>query len=183
MEDLPPHAQPCWVLESREIFNLPVWALISVDTVALPSGQIVDDYWQIKLHVSVVYAQTQNGEILLLEEYRHGARRCGLEFPAGRLEEGEDPLMAAQRELLEETGYHSEQWESLGSYALSSTQGVGVGHVFRADGAVHVQEPCSGDLEIVQLQLVSKDRLRQTVRNGEFTTLYHLAVIGAALFH
>ena len=171
------------VLESREILDVPDRARITVETVELPDGRVVDDYWQIALNdFVVIYAETQAGEVLLIELYRHGPRRHGLEFVAGRLNKGESPLAAAQREILEETGYRSDRWEALGSYVVSGTQGLGTGHLFRAYDAVKVQEPCSDDLEETRVLLVSRERLREAVRGNEFLTLYHLALLGAAFY-
>jgi ADP-ribose pyrophosphatase len=177
--DKPPKA---WrILDTREVLDVPGRARITIETVELPDGRIVDDYWQIALSdFVVVYAETATGEILLIELYRHGPRRHGLEFVAGRLNPGEDPLGAAQRELLEETGYRSDRWDALGSYVVSGTQGLGTGHLFRCSGAVKVKEPCSGDLEDSHVLLISHERLRQAVRENEFLTLYQLAALGAA---
>jgi ADP-ribose pyrophosphatase len=177
--EMPPKA---WrVLATREVLDVPGRAHITVETVELPDGRIVDDYWQIKLSdFVVIYAEIPSGEILLLELYRHGPRRTGLEFVAGRLNDGEDPMAAAQRELLEETGYRSDRWEALGSYIVSGTQGLGTGHLFRAYDVEKVQEPFSGDLEEARVLLISPDRLRQAVRDNEFITLYQLAALGAA---
>ncbi len=54
-----------------------------------------------------------SGELLLVRQYRHAAEDWLLEIPAGRLEENEDPLAAAVRELEEETGHRAKNWEVL----------------------------------------------------------------------
>ena len=62
-----------------------------------------------------VVALTEDGEIVLVEQYRHGTRHNTLEIPGGMVDpEDESPLAAARRELLEETGYASEMWEEIG---------------------------------------------------------------------
>ena len=58
-------------------------------------------------------ALTEDGSIVVVEQYRHGAVASSLELPAGVIEPGEDPLHAAQRELLEETGFVAEAWVPL----------------------------------------------------------------------
>ncbi len=55
----------------------------------------------------------ENGEILLVKQFRHPINGEVIELPAGKLDAGEDPLHCAQRELQEETGYASEQWTKL----------------------------------------------------------------------
>jgi len=53
------------------------------------------------------------GELLLVRQYRHAVGDWLVEIPAGRLEEGEDPLAAARRELEEETGHRATRWREL----------------------------------------------------------------------
>lgn len=62
----------------------------------------------------VIFAQKENGNILFVQQYRYAVKSVQTELPAGRLEKGEDPLLAAQRELREETGYIAKNWVSLG---------------------------------------------------------------------
>jgi ADP-ribose pyrophosphatase len=53
--------------------------------------------------------------VIILKQYRHAIGKYIWEIPAGTLDETEDPLTCAQRELTEETGYRAESWESLGA--------------------------------------------------------------------
>lgn len=62
-----------------------------------------------------VIALTADGNIVLVEQYRHGVREVRIEFPAGTVDAGEAPLEAIRRELLEETGYAGERWHLLGT--------------------------------------------------------------------
>lgn len=61
-----------------------------------------------------VAAVNENGELLIVEQFRYAFKSELLEFPAGKLEPGEDPLEAAKRELIEETGYEADVMLSLG---------------------------------------------------------------------
>lgn len=62
----------------------------------------------------VVVAQKSPETVLMVKQYRYPIKETVLELPAGKLEKGEDPFLAAQRELEEETGYKSNNWQSLG---------------------------------------------------------------------
>ena len=62
----------------------------------------------------VIFALKDDGNVLLVKQYRYAVKSVQTELPAGRLEKGEDPLFAAKRELREETGYVAQNWESLG---------------------------------------------------------------------
>lgn len=62
----------------------------------------------------VICALKDDGNLLLVKQYRYAVKSVQTELPAGRLEKGEDPFEAAKRELREETGYIAKNWESLG---------------------------------------------------------------------
>ncbi len=62
---------------------------------------------------------TEDGKIILVKQYRSGPMKELLEIPAGKIEEGEDPLMAARRELQEEIGFDSDQMRFLTSVYVS----------------------------------------------------------------
>ena len=84
------------------------------DTVRLPDGgQSYREYIQHPGAVAIV-ALLDDGQVVLERQYRHPVGRVMIEFPAGKLEAGEDPLVCAQRELLEETGYTAREWARAG---------------------------------------------------------------------
>jgi 8-oxo-dGTP pyrophosphatase MutT (NUDIX family) len=62
-----------------------------------------------------VVAISADDEILLIKQYRHGIRSVTFEIPGGMVDPGESPLEAAKRELLEETGYISNDWALIGN--------------------------------------------------------------------
>jgi 8-oxo-dGTP pyrophosphatase MutT (NUDIX family) len=67
---------------------------------------------------------TEQNELLVIKQYRHGAGIISLEIPAGTTEAGEDPKHAAVREMLEETGYQFDQIEEIATlYANPATSG------------------------------------------------------------
>jgi len=63
----------------------------------------------------VIAAQTAEHELLFVQQYRYSLDQTIIELPAGRIEKGEDPFLAAQRELIEETGFRASQWRTLTS--------------------------------------------------------------------
>lgn len=100
-------------LGSREIFRGRTLRL-DVDRVRLPNGKEMD--FELIHHVgaAAVVPLTEDGEVLLLRQYRYATGGYLLEVPAGKLDPGETPETCAARELAEETGFRPAKLESLG---------------------------------------------------------------------
>lgn len=99
-------------LESRSVFEGRMLR-VYVDDVRLPDGgRSVREYIRHPGAV-VMIAFTDEGELLLERQFRYPLGAHLLELPAGKIEPGEDPLITAQRELLEETGYRAARWTCL----------------------------------------------------------------------
>src|SRR6266511_1200112 len=87
---------------------------IRVDKCQLPNGQIITPNLLEYADEIMVFALTQNQQVVLIKQYRHGVQEAILELPGGSVDEGESPLEAAKRELLEETGYSSDTFIEVG---------------------------------------------------------------------
>ena len=79
-----------------------------------------------------VVAFTRTGELLVVEQFRHGIDASTLEIPGGGCDEDEAPEVAARRELREETGYTSGQWVALGSCTPNPATQTNRCHTFLA---------------------------------------------------
>jgi ADP-ribose pyrophosphatase len=106
------------VVSSRFIYDGKIID-VRVDEIALPQGgtairEVVEHPGAV-----VVAALDALGEVYLVSQYRHAIRRDLLELPAGVVESGEDPLVAARRELREEAGLMANEWTSLGFFYSS----------------------------------------------------------------
>ncbi len=133
---------------------------VAVESVQLPDGRIISDYYVIRLPDYVlIYAEMDDGTVPLLRQYKHGARRVCLTFPGGAIEAGESPEEAARRELLEELGCVAETWRSLGAFVTNANQGCNVAHLFRASGCRRVSEPDSRDLEETSIEYLGREKL------------------------
>ena len=83
------------------------------DTVLLPDGQhAVREYLEHPGAVAIL-AVLDDGRVLLERQYRYPIAQAVIEIPAGKLNAGEDPLLCAQRELQEETGYTAKHWSKI----------------------------------------------------------------------
>ncbi|RPH35194.1 NUDIX hydrolase, partial [bacterium] len=99
----------------------------------------------------------------------------------GYLEPKEDPLSAARRELLEETGYEASDWTPLGTYAVDGNHGVSTAHFFLARNARKVREPESDDLEEQELVELTRDEVLQEVSRRSFKVMSWMSAVTLAL--
>lgn len=102
-------------IETREIFSGRI-IKVRVDTVSLPDGQ--QSTREVVEHAGAVavVALDNDHNIIMVRQYRKPVEMVLMEIPAGTMEKDEDPLLCAQRELREETGFSADHWERILSY-------------------------------------------------------------------
>lgn len=174
-------------LDSKYIIQRP-WATLRVDTMQLPNGVIKDEYYVLEYPtwVNMIGITAQN-TILFVKQYRHGARDIFVELPAGVVEEGEAPEVAAKRELLEETGYSFQHIEYICKlYANPATSG-NLTHTYLLTGGVKVQDQeldNSEDIEVVEMSIeeaktfLFENRIGQALHSSAlFYTFKHLGLL------
>ena len=84
------------------------------DTVQLPDGKQASREYVVHPGAVMVVAELPDGRLVLERQFRYPVQAVMVEFPAGKLDPGEDSLACARRELLEETGYTARQWARAG---------------------------------------------------------------------
>lgn len=104
------------------------------DTVRLPSGREARREMVLHPGAVVVVPLLDDGRVLLERQYRHPIGQVMVEFPAGKLDPGEEPLACGQRELREETGYTAAEWARAGSTHLAIAYSTEVIHIYFARG-------------------------------------------------
>jgi ADP-ribose pyrophosphatase len=175
-------SHPPWIVKSRRrVFAGGPIREIAVEHVVLPDGRELSDYYAIALpDFALVFATTEDQRALVLRQYKHGLRRTCLAFPGGAIDRDESPLAAAQRELLEETGYESEQWRSLGSFVTNANQGCNVAHLFVAERSRATSAPRAPDIENPELLLMPIGELLSQDRIKEIGLASHAALLALA---
>ena len=99
-------------IESRKVWQGKLLDVRS-DRVRLPDGSEATREYIVHPGAAMIIPVLPNGDLVMERQFRYPSRRVLIEFPAGKLDPGEDMLVTAQRELLEETGYRAAKWEWL----------------------------------------------------------------------
>jgi 8-oxo-dGTP pyrophosphatase MutT (NUDIX family) len=174
-----------WKTRSRRIIlNHSKYLVVEEHTVELPDGRMISDWpWLITPDYVNILAMTEQGEFLCFRQTKYAVDGTSLAPVGGYLEPGEDPLAAAQRELLEETGYQAPEWIDLGHFGVDGNRGAGCAHLFLARGARRVAQARPDDLEEQNLLRLSRSELETALDTGEFKLVSWAAVVALALRH
>jgi ADP-ribose pyrophosphatase len=152
--------------------------------IQLPNGEIIEEWpWVIVPDAVIVLAKSIDGKYLCFRQTKYAVEGTSLAPVGGMIDLNEDPLEAAKRELMEETGYTSNEWVELGTYAVEPNRGVGKVNLFLALNAEKVAVPESDDLEDQVLLRMTRDELVSALNHGEFKILHWTACISMALIH
>lgn len=140
--------------------------------VELPDGNVIDNWpWlETPSYINVV-AETDDGRFVCFRQTKYAVEGTTLGIVGGYIEPGEDPLAAARRELLEETGYGADEWHGLGDYAVDGNRGNGRAHFFLARGAGWQQPIDADDLEEQELLLLTRKQMMAMLMAGECDVL------------
>jgi ADP-ribose pyrophosphatase len=169
------------ILNQKKVIDHP-FLQVDQQTLRLPDGRVIPDWHWVHVgdYINVVVLN-ESGETLILEGYKHGFGRESWQVVGGYMEVGEDPLHAAQRELLEETGFASDDWTHLGSFVVDANRHVGTGHFFVVKNAGKIAEPDHDDLEDFSMRWVSLSELQTALTDGRIVGLGYAGAIALAL--
>lgn len=111
---------------------------------------------------------TPEGKLVLVRQYRFAAQGRLLEFPAGTIEQHEDPQTTIQREIAEETGYRANRWQRLGKFFLAPGYSDEVIYAFLAQDLEKLETPpAADDDEDMESVLLTPQELEQAILSGE----------------
>jgi 8-oxo-dGDP phosphatase len=155
-----------WKVRGRQKLYGSDWVNLELADVELPDGQRLSHHVLRMPRQSVVAAVVDRGRVLMLWRHRFITDRWGWELPAGWVNRGEDPVAAAHREVVEETGWQPAPLELICSF--SSDHGISDSrfHLYRADGAVF-EGPPADPMEASRIEWIPLSATRSLIEQGQ----------------
>lgn len=157
-------------MEEKTISSQQIWQgkflTLREDKVTLPNGHETIRYIIEHPGAVAIIPVTKSKEIVMVEQFRKPIERVLLELPAGKLEKGEDPLISAQRELLEETGCVAGKIEKLGSFYSGPGFTDEILYLYLATD-LEQQEACPDEDEFVVVKTIPLDKALRMVEEGK----------------
>lgn len=161
------HARRAWRIHASVYAIETPYLRLRRDTVDLPSGLRIDDYYVRETRgFAVVLALCPDRRAVLVRQYKHGIGEVLLELPAGAVEAGEDPAACAVRELAEETGYTGTAPELLGTFIADPTNSNGRFHLYLIREARRTVAPSPDPTEEITVETAALAELRDWIRDG-----------------
>ncbi len=157
----------------------------------LPDGTIFEPYYSYSRRDYVVIVATdEEGHYICVRQYRHGIKQVTTEFCAGGIERsdgreyGKDDdshsemaLDAAKRELMEETGYESDEWSFLLSIPSNATLADNYANIFWAKNCRKVSGQNLDDTEFLNVHLYTRHQIDEMIKSGEFPQATHVLAL------
>lgn len=160
-----------------------------------PDGSVFEPYYSYsRRDYVVIVARDEEGRYLCVRQFRQGIRKVTTEFPAGGIEgkknvsetedreydtdrdtaAAEDALAAARRELLEETGYVSEEWNHLLTVPSNATLADNYAHIFTADNCRKAGGQHLDETEFLNVRQYTAPEIERLIHSGDFQQAVHI---------
>jgi ADP-ribose pyrophosphatase len=157
--------------ESFRIFS------IRTDTTLSPRTGREHDFYIIESNDWInIIPITEDHQVVMVRQYRHGSKTVTLEIPGGLVDSGDTPEQAAIRELLEETGYQASEWKKIGEVNPNPAIFNNRCHTYVAKGLRKVSDPTPDQTEDLEVVLAPLSKIPELIRKG---TIDHAMVITA----
>ena len=155
-----------------------------------PDGSTFSPYYNFsRRSYVVIVASDEDGNYICVRQYRHGLGEVTTEFVAGGIECGngkeyiskaetmtsrEDALEAARRELEEETGYTSDEWEHLITVPSAATIADNYAYIYRAKNCRRTHQPHTDSTEFLRVAKYSAAEIEELIAAGKFQQAVHI---------
>ncbi|SFP96125.1 ADP-ribose pyrophosphatase [Lachnospiraceae bacterium XBB1006] len=156
-----------------------------------PDGRTFSPFYSYSRRDYVVIVATDvEGNFICVRQFRHGIREVTTEFVAGGIERtdgreyggtqdgaSEAALLAAKRELLEESGYESDEWEHIITIPSNATVSDNYAFLFRAKNCHKVAEQSLDEMECLNVVKLSREEIQQRMKQGKFQQAIHVLAL------
>ncbi|MCR5033629.1 MAG: NUDIX hydrolase [Lachnospiraceae bacterium] len=165
------------------------WVDFRKSAYRFPDGSVYEPFYSYsRRNYVVIVASDTEGKYLCVRQYRQGIKKVTTEFVAGGIERkdgkeyggaddtsAEGALEAAKRELLEETGYESDEWEHLLTVPSNATISDNYAFLYAAKNCRKVSAQHLDETEFLKVERYSKDAIENMIREGSFEQAVHIA--------
>ena len=155
-----------------------------------PDGRVIEPFYSYsRKNYVVVVATDPEGNYICVRQFRQGIRKVTTELPAGAIEHRDnrecednnvsesDALAAAKRELLEETGYESDEWTHLLTIPSNATMADNYAHLYMAKNCRKVASQSLDETEFLNVIRLSEQEIEEMVHNGCFEQVAHVTAL------
>jgi ADP-ribose pyrophosphatase len=154
-----------------------------------PDGKVFEPFYTYsRKDYVVIVASDEEGKYLCVRQFRQGIREVTTEFPAGGIERAdgkeygakrgpsiaEEALSAAKRELLEETGYESDEWSYLLTVPSNATMADNYAHIFMAGSCRRSGKQHLDETEFLNVKKYSAHEIEEMIEKGNFQQAVHI---------
>ncbi len=162
---------------SRRTLYTSNWVSLHVDKIILPTGRVIDEFHVVDFPRQAVAALVtdRQGKLLFEQVYRYPTGRLEWEIPAGGIEPGEDIVLAAQREVHEETGFETSQARFLYTFYPANGNTNAVFHVIACRAVERTGSLDPG--EIKSIRWMSRGDIEALIQTGELKDGFTLAAV------
>jgi ADP-ribose pyrophosphatase len=166
-----------YTVTSSKIAYRSLWMVVFEDQVKKSDGMIGMFNRVDVRNSSIIIPLFKDGSILMVENYRHGARANLLELPGGLIDADEEPQVAAKRELLEETGYQCNTIKYINWTYTWPGRTTQKNFVFLAKGLKRIRKPNLEEFEYSKIRKLAREAVIQEIRSGNIKSSISISAI------
>lgn len=172
-----------WKLIERRTIIENEWIAIYDQEVQLPNGHLIKNYYTLSIgDWCGVVAITPDKEIVMIKQYRYAQDSVFYELPCGMIDDGEEPILSAKREMEEETGYSTEEdLVYLGKTSASPAKISSLAYCYLARNAYLKMEQHLHETEDIEVVLVPISEVKQLIKKGLILDSFIISNIYMAL--
>ncbi len=170
---------------SEEVLHENPWWRYKHDVFAFSDGKTGDYYYGEARGMSIVVPMLPDGRLVLVKQYRYLSDRYSIEFPGGGIHSNEAPSDVAKRELVEETGYTSDEIINISNIEPHNGLFRDMMHVFLAKNVRQIETKglVGDETEFIEILLRRPDEMEQLIRNNEIWDGQTLATWAVARYY